>query len=62
MVKIAQDHGWEKELKGIYKMLGGPKMLIAVTVAEGAQEGQPGLSQRQSEDELLSKNPQGLSS
>lgn len=62
MGEIVQDHRWEKELKGIYEMLGGAKMLIEVTIAEGAQEGQSGLSQRESEDGLLSKNPQGPSS
>lgn len=64
MGEIAQDHGREegKELKGIWKMPGGPKTLIAVTVAEGAQEGQPGLFQRESEHELLSTSPQGASS
>lgn len=43
-------------------MLGEPKALIAVTVAEGAQEGQPGLLKRESESELLRTNPQGPSS
>lgn len=55
---------WEgrKETKDIQKMLGGPKALIAVTVAEGVQEGQPGLLKRESEHELLRTNPQGPSS
>jgi len=43
-------------------MLGGPETLIAVTAVEEAQEGQPGLSQRESKHELLSTNPQGPSS
>lgn len=39
-------------------MLGGPKALIAVTVAEGVQEGQPEILKRESEHELLRTNPQ----
>lgn len=63
--------GWERVLKtmgekkgaeGHLEDAGRTETLIAVRVAEGAQEGQPGLLKAESEYELLSTNPQGPSS